>query len=204
MVQGTDRRRVGCSRGTGAAADFDRLNDLAAAVTPADDDPIFIPHLGGRVSPSQPRLKGAWVGLSWSHGTGHLFRAVLEGVALEYALYLRTLESLFGAGAVTEVRVTGGGEKSAVWNRIKADTLGVPIVQVTGAGGAPRGSALLAAYGEGTLRDIESAAACWIRTGAVTTPDPARTEAGRRRTDRYASLVETLNRWATRGETHDR
>jgi xylulokinase len=190
--------RAGESAGPGPAAamDFDRLNEMAAAVTPADDDPIFVPHLGGRVSPSWPRMRGGWVGLAWGHGPGHLFRAVLEGVALEYGIYLHTLERLFGAGTVTEVRVTGGGEKSAVWNRIKADTLGVPIVQVMGAGGAPLGAALLAGYGEGTLRDIESAAAQWIRTGVVTEPDPRRIEAGKRRILRYAALLESLNDWA--------
>jgi len=179
------------------APDFDRLNEMASAVTPAEDDPFFIPHLGGRVSPSWPRLRGAWVGLTWSHGPGHLFRSVLEGVALEYGIYLRTLADLFGPGTVSEVRVTGGGEKSAVWNRIKADTLGVPIVQVMGAGGAPLGSALLAGYGEGTLRDIEGAASRWIQTGAVTRPDPVGVEAGRRRTERYAALLESVNRWVT-------
>ena len=122
---------------------------------------------------------------------------MLEGVALEYGIYLRTLESLFGVGTVTEVRVTGGGEKSAVWNRIKADTLGVPIVQVMGAGGAPLGSALLAGYAEGTLRDMEGTAARWIRTGAVTQPDPRRIEAGRRRTERYAALLESINGWTS-------
>ena len=178
-----------------SAVDFDRLNSLADAVTPSDGDPYFIPHLGGRVSPSWPHLRGAWVGLTWEHGPGHLFRAVLEGVALEYGIYLRTLADLFGPGAVSEVRVTGGGEKSAVWNRIKADTLGLPMVQVMGAGAAPLGSALLAGYGEGTLKDIEGAAAAWIRTGAVTRPDPARAEAGQRRTERYGRLLETINRW---------
>jgi len=180
-----------------AGPDFEQLNTLAAAVTPSDDDPYFIPHLGGRVSPSWPHLRGAWVGLTWEHGPGHLFRSVLEGVALEYGIYLRSLAELFGPGTVSEVRVTGGGEKSAAWNRIKADTLGVPMVQVMGAGGAPLGSALLAGYGEGTLRDIEGAAAAWIRTGTVTRPDPARTEAGRRRTERYAALLESVNRWVT-------
>jgi xylulokinase len=191
---------TGLAAGAGSPAagmDFQRLNEMAALVTPADDDPIFIPHLGGRVSPSQPRLRGAWVGLSWNHGPGHLFRAVLEGVALEYGVYLRTLESLFGAGTVAEVRVTGGGEKSAVWNQIKADTLGVPIVQVMGAGGAPLGSALLAGYGEGTLRDIENAAARWIRTGTVTQPDPRRLAAGPRRIERYTALLAAINGWAS-------
>jgi xylulokinase len=185
---------------TPAAPDFDLLNEMASAVIPADDDPMFIPHLGGRVSPSQPKLRGAWVGLSWSHGPGHLFRAILEGVALEYGIYLRRLGDLFGASAVAEVRVTGGGEKSAAWNSIKADTLGVPVRQVLGAGGAPLGSALLAGYGEGTLRDIEGVAARWVRTGAVTEPDPVRVTAGRKRIARYAALLESLNSWASEGE----
>ena len=178
-----------------APPDFTRLNELAAAVQPAEDDPIFIPHLGGRMSPSQPLLRGAWVGLTWSHGPGHLYRAVLEGVALEYGIYLRSVERLFGAGTVTEVRVTGGGEKSTIWNRIKADTLGVPIVQVMGAGGAPLGSALLAGHGVGLFRDLNAAAAQWIATGTVTEPDPRRAEACRRRIDRYTSLLDALNGW---------
>jgi xylulokinase len=172
---------------------------MAAAVEPSEDDPIFIPHLGGRVSPGQPHLRGAWVGLTWSHGPGHLFRAVLEGVALEYGIYLRTLESLFGPGTVLQVRVTGGGEKSAVWNRIKADTLGVPIVQVTGAGGAPRGAALLAGRGVGVFKDLHETAGRWIGTGTVTEPDTRRAAVTRRRIERYASLLAVMNRWAAEG-----
>jgi len=181
------------------APDLDSLNAMAAAVTPADTDPLFIPHLGGRVSPGQPALRGAWAGLTWAHGPGHLYRAMLEAVALEYGIYLDTLRGLFTGETVTEVRVTGGGEKSAVWNRIKADTLGVRIVQVMGAGGAPMGSALLAAYGTGAVKDLDAAAAGWIRTGTVTEPDPRRAGTGRRRIDRYSSLLASLNRWAEEG-----
>ena len=181
----------------GGGRDFDELNRMAAAVEPSEEDPLFVPHLGGRVSPAQPLLRGAWVGLTWSHGLGHLYRAVLEGVALEYGIYLRCLESLYGKGKVTEVRVTGGGEKSAVWNRIKADVLGVPIVQIPGAGGAPLGSAMLAAYGVGAVKDLDAAAGEWITTGAVTEPDPSRAAAGRARIDRYAALLQSLNEWST-------
>ncbi|HVO38498.1 MAG TPA: FGGY-family carbohydrate kinase, partial [Spirochaetia bacterium] len=125
-------------------------------------------------------------------------RAVLEGVALEYGIYLRCLEALYGRGKVTEVRVTGGGEKSAVWNRIKADVLGVPIVQIPGAGGAPLGSALLAARGVGAVEDLDEAAAEWITTGAITEPDPSRAPAGRARVERYAALLDSLNTWSER------
>jgi xylulokinase len=184
------------AKSASAPMDFDRLSAMAAAVEPSNDDPMFIPHLGGRVSPSQPRLRGAWVGLGWRHGPGHLFRAVLEGVALEYGIYLAALESLFGASAVKEVRVTGGGGKSEIWNQIKADTLGVPVVRVSGAGGAPMGAALLAGYGVGALSDLGAAASRWVRTGELTSPDPQRAGICRQRILRYRSLLASLDRWA--------
>jgi xylulokinase len=120
---------------------------------------------------------------------------------LEYGVYSGTLSRLFGSGVIQKVLVTGGGEKSAVWNQIKADILGVPIVQVMGAGGAAMGSALLAGYGEGTLRDIEDTASRWIHTGTVTGPDAQRSEMSRRRVERYATLLETINRWSAGPET---
>ena len=41
---------------------LDQLNRLAARIVPAPDDPVFVPHLGGRVSPSQPGCAGAGPG----------------------------------------------------------------------------------------------------------------------------------------------
>ncbi len=191
------RAEVGKICAGGAPPSFDALNARAAEVEPRADDPIFVPHLGGRVSPGWPALRGAWVGLSWSHGVGHLYRGVLEGVALEYGIYLRALENLYGSGRVREVRVTGGGEKSAVWNRIKADILGVPVVQIVGGGGAPLGSALLAAFGVGVVKDLQAGAAEWVKTGAVTEPDPSRAGMARERIGRYEALLDTLHAWAS-------
>ncbi len=131
---------------------------------------------------------------------GHLYRAVLEGVALEYGIYLKSLEALYGTGNVAEVRVTGGGEKSAVWNRIKADVLGVPIVQIPGAGGAPLGSAMLAAAGVGEVDDLDATAREWIRPGQVTQPDPSKASLGRERVERYTALLESLNAWSEERE----
>jgi len=184
----------------GAGCDFEKLNAAAAAIQPSLDDPYFVPHLGGRVSPGHPRLRGSWAGLTWNHGMGHLYRAVLESVALEYGIYLKSLETLYGAGNVAEVRVTGGGEKSATWNRIKADVLGVPIVQIPGAGGAPLGSALLAAYGVGEVDDLDETACEWIRPGQVTQPDPSKALLGRSRVERYTALLESLNSWSEERE----
>ena len=179
-----------------AGTSLAKLDELASKLAPSDDAPFFIPHLAGRVSPAWPQLRGSWAGLTWSHGTAHLYRAVLEGVALEYGIYRDVLKSLDRNFTMAEIRVTGGGERSKVWNRIKASALGCPVVQMSRTEGAPMGCALLAGFGVGVIKDIDRAAQKWVGRGEVTKPD--RSEAGcyARRLKRYRELLTHLNNWA--------
>ena len=182
---------------TASARDgFDELNALAAAVVPADTLPFFVPHLGGRVSPGWPALRGSWAGLTWDHGRAELFRAMLEAVALEYALYQGALRRLLPAAGFAELRITGGGEKSAFWNQLKADTLQMPIVQIDRGGGAPMGAAMLAGVATGTLASLPEAAARWVRLGRRFEPDPTLASHYDRRLRRYEDLLGRLNDWA--------
>ena len=176
------------------AGSFDALNRAAAKVQPTDDLPMFVPHLAGRVSPSQPHLRGAWAGLTWAHGVGHLYRAMLEGVALEYGIYRRVLQELNPELRLRQVRITGGGEKSAVWNQIKADVLGCGVARVQTVG-APLGAALVAGFGVGLFRDLDVAAGAWIKAGRVTLPERKLSGYYAKRLRRYERLLEGLNQW---------
>lgn len=186
---------AGFGRG-GRPLELSALDAEAARVEPADTDPLFVPHLGGRVSPVWPDLRGAWAGLDWSHGAGHLYRALLEGVALEYALYKRALLALNPQLRLREMRVTGGGERSATWNRIKADVLGVRVVNVNRCEGAPLGAALLAGFGAGCFASLNEAASRWIATGTATVPDRSRAKHYIHRVKRYERLIESLSDWS--------
>ena len=176
--------------------DFDALNRLAGKITPGEDDPLFVPHLAGRVSPGWPSLRGAWAGLMWTHSAGHLYRAVLEGVALEYRVYREALRALYPRLKVRELRITGGGEKSAVWNAIKADVLDCRVVQIAAGDGAPMGSAMLAGFGVGVLRDLNRAAVAWIQTGTATTPNRNLSRLYEARYGRYVDLLTKLDDWS--------
>jgi xylulokinase len=105
---------------------YDRMTASAAQVPPGCEGLFFSPHLGGRICPSDPQMRGTWVGFSWGHTQAHFFRAVLESVAYEYAYYLGILKDLIPGLALIEARAVGGGARSQVWNQIKADVLGVP------------------------------------------------------------------------------
>ncbi|TVR63978.1 MAG: xylulose kinase [Spirochaetaceae bacterium] len=174
-------------------AGFDGLNELATAIRPAQSDPFFIPHVAGRVTPAAPNLRGAWVNLSWSHTIGHLYRAVLEAVALEYGIYLDAIRRLDPAFAFREMRVTGGGAKSALWNSIKADVAQTPVTLIGTGGGGPYGSAMLAAYAAGLAADVREVAKTWVTTEPGVDPNPEMKSHYRSRGRRYESFLEALS-----------
>ncbi len=71
-------------------------------------------------------------------------RAVVEGVTLGLAYGLRRFKDL---GIVPEeIRLTGGGSKSAIWRQIAADVLGFPAVALRVTEGAALGAAIQAAW----------------------------------------------------------
>lgn len=182
-------RRASPARLTALAA----LDRLAAAVEPADDLPFFVPHLAGRNSPPQPYLRGAWIGLTHAHGSGVLYRAVLEGVALEYAVYMAALRRLLPKAPLDELRVTGGGATSAAWNRIKADTLQLPVRPVLANHGAPAGAAIVAGWGAGLFASPDAAARQWVALAAAVKPTRSQAALAARRLDRYQALLRILD-----------
>jgi xylulokinase len=144
---------------------FDQLNKLAAAINESEQGPLCVPHLGGRVCPSRVNMLGAWVGLNWNHRAEHLYKAILEGVALEYGIYVEILRELYPELSMSEMRVTGGGEKSDLWNQLKSAVTDVPVVQIRNGGGAPMGAAMVAAVGAGGFKSFPEVATQWIKTG---------------------------------------
>ena len=68
----------------------------------------------------------------------------MEGVTLGMNYGLQRLADL--GVKPREIRVTGGGAKSAIWRQIMADTFGVPVVAMVEDEGAALGGAIQAAW----------------------------------------------------------
>jgi xylulokinase len=137
---------------------FRVLDDKAAAVAPGSEGLLAIGMLGGRGYPSDPDVRGMWIGHSWNHKKEHFYRALLESFAYEYAYALRVMRETYPDIAPREVRVIGGGAASNLWNQIKCDVTGVPYVRLSGEDFAVRGCALLAGAGAGVIDDPRGAA----------------------------------------------
>ena len=158
--------------GQARAGAIPELLNAAAAVGPGADGLRFMPHLEGRTAPYEPHLRGGFVGLAPGHGHGHLARAVLESIALEYRLYLEAMRRLDPRAGTGEVLAIGGGSRSGLWNAIKAEVLGIPLRRVELEETATRGVALLAGGAVGVL-DAEAVAAD-VALGPCVEPDPGR------------------------------
>lgn len=175
-----------------AAMTFDRLNALAEQVTAGCDGLLFIPHFNGRACPNDPHLRGGWLGLDWSHGKAAMYRAILEAIAYEYKHYLQVLEWLAGAVKFSQGTVVGGGAKGALFNRIKADVLGVELRTLAHGDSALTANAAIAGYGIGLFDDLAGTAESFLRYDRTFLPDPASRLKYEQHAARYRSAVDGM------------
>jgi xylulokinase len=170
---------------------YDLLTELAAGVAPGADGLTMLPHLMGAFSPEyEPRATGVFFGFTLHHGRAHFVRAVLEGVVF---MLRRNLELLAATGApATEVRSHGGGARSPLWNQVKADACGLPVVTLEGEDAAVRGDAMLAGVATGLFPDLAAASAAMVSVRARYEPDPATRRAYDDAYGHYLRLFDAL------------
>jgi xylulokinase len=124
------------------------LADLegAASRAPAGSDGLtLLPYLDGERTPNLPRGTGVYFGLDRrTLSQAHLARAAIEGATLGMNYGLRRLAFL--GIRPREIRLTGGGARSALWRQVAADVFGVPVVAMAQDESAALGGALQAAW----------------------------------------------------------
>lgn len=125
--------------------DHAQMAEAIKTVPPGANGLVLLPYLAGERTPNVPAGSGVMLGLTNRTLTpAHFARAAMEGVTLGMNYGLRRLAAL-GVEA-KEIRVTGGGAKSAVWRQMMADIFGVPVVAMVEDEGAALGGALQAAW----------------------------------------------------------
>ncbi|MEM6610164.1 MAG: FGGY-family carbohydrate kinase [Pseudomonadota bacterium] len=134
---------------------FPTLVEEAASRPAGAEGLLFLPYFSGERTPlHDPHAKGAFFGLNLTHTRGHMFRAVLEGIAFGTG---HVVETYAAAGArPTRVLAVGGGVQNEIWLQAMSDVCALPqdICAVTT--GASYGDAFLArmALGQAALQDI--------------------------------------------------
>jgi xylulokinase len=176
------------ARALTGGADQATLIAEAKAAPPGSEGVVFIPHVGNGVSPPNPdpNARGAFLGLTVETTRGALYRAVLEGLAMQSRMILDDMARIPGVTPPTgSPRLTGGGSRNPIFMEIKANVFGRPVTIVDEPESTALGAALLGGVAAGIFPDVETAVSGLERRESVVEPDP-------RIAERYDQLRETV------------
>jgi xylulokinase len=147
------------------------LTAEAALAGPGAEGLFFLPYLTGERTPHfDPDAKGGWIGLTVRHGRPHMIRALLEGATFAMRDSLELIREM--GAAISQIRVSGGGARNALWRQIQADIYGGDVHTLNSSEGPAFGVALLAQVGTGGFSSVPEACDATIRTVESTAVDP--------------------------------
>ena len=143
-----------------------------AAAAPAGCEGLFwLPYLTGERTPhADPKARACWIGLHSRTTRNELVRSVMEGATFA----MNDVVSLLKARGlpIREIRLSGGGARSAFWRQLQADIYGTRCATIDSEEGAAYGVALLAAVGTGRFKDIRQACHAAIKITRTIKPRP--------------------------------
>lgn len=166
-------------RDAALAAGRDPYDALLAGAPEGPTALLVLPHWAGSGTPWLDTCsRGAILGLTFDADRPTLAKAILEGLTLELRTNLDLLRE--GGVAIEALHAVGGGARSPLWLRLKADICQIPlrVPQVTDA--ACLGAALLAGVAAGCYADPLDAVRQTVRFARQVCPqagDVARYEA---------------------------
>ena len=156
---------------------------------------LFLPYLHGERTPNLPAGCGVFHGLNTRTMKPELMaRAAMEGATLGLAYGLERMKEL--GITPSEIRLTGGGSKSAIWRQICADIFNCPVVTLAQSEGAALGAAIQALAAVQTSKSI----AGWSTEIVQTNPSERIVPDGKNVSDyiaarqKFVSLTQTLAR----------
>ncbi len=145
----------------------DYLSILGANV-PAGCDGLYT-VLNWLPRPGRLHERGIMIGFNNKHKGPHIFRSVLEGIALTMKNHTQAMCDEMGA-KLDNIIVSGGGSNSELFMQIFADVYGVPAHRNEVNGSASMGAAICTALALGIYRDRQQAVENMVRLRDTFTP----------------------------------
>ena len=170
---------------------YEVLSIEASKVAPGADGLVMLPHLQGAMAPEDnPKAKGVFYGITLRHNKAHFARAIMEAIA---SIVKRNIEAVEDLNIqVSEIRCLGGGAKSPVWNQIKADLIGKPVVTMESEEAACLGAAIVAGVGIGMFKSPEDATSKMVKIKQRFQPNPENSDLYARYFKKYVDLYDSL------------
>lgn len=170
---------------------YNLLDEEAQKVNPGCDGLIMLPHLSGAMAPeANPKAKGVFYGFDFSHTKPHFIRSIMEAIACIIKRNIETLEKL--NIKVDEIYSLGGGARSDIWNRIKADLIGKPVITTENEEAASLGAAILAGKAANIFKNVSVAVSEMVSTKKKYQPDKENFNVYKKVYRNYIKLYEDL------------
>jgi len=164
----------------------DALNAEASELAPGSNGLLTLPDW---LAPGHAVWRrGALLGFDGSQGRAHIYRSILEGIALTMANNTAAMEHALGR-RLSPVLVSGGGSRSDLMMQIVADVFDRPARRTTVNDAAGLGAAICAAVGRGIYPDWDQATAAMVMVGDEFAPDPGAARAYQKINQVYAALT---------------
>ncbi|MEY3083329.1 MAG: hypothetical protein RJA94_3314 [Pseudomonadota bacterium] len=137
---------------------FKALETEAAASPIGAHGLVLVPYWSGVMTPYwDSAARGVIAGLSGNHSRGDVYRALLEGVALEQAMMTNQVAD--ATTPITHFAAVGGGSRSDLWCQILADASARDVKRLETAEASALGAAMAAAKGAGWYKSVPQASA---------------------------------------------
>ena len=150
---------------------YDLMNEDVEKTPRGSRRLIYLPYLMGERTPHlNPNCRGVFFGLSAIHTKADMLRAVMEGVSYSLCDCQQILREM--KVNTQAMMACGGGAKSAVWRRILANVLDLPLEAVENEEGPGLGGAILSMVACGAYDNVDTAAKAIVRVRETETPDP--------------------------------
>jgi sugar (pentulose or hexulose) kinase len=146
------------------------FDDLVKEVPPGSQGLVLQPYWSPGLRYPGPEARGAIIGFSDVHTRGHIYRAILEGLA--YALREgKERTEKRSRIPIDQIRIAGGGSQSRAAMQLTADIFGLPVSKPHLYEASGLGAAINAAVGVGLHPDYASALKAMTHLGETFLPD---------------------------------
>ena len=164
----------------------DTLNAEASQLAPGSNGLLTVPDW---LAPGHAAWRrGALLGFDGSQGRAHIYRSILEGIALTMANNIAAMEQALGR-KLSPILVSGGGSRSDLMMQIVADVFDRPARRTTVNDAAGLGAAICAAVGHGVYPGWDEATEAMVTVGDEFAPDAPAARAYERINKVYAALT---------------
>ncbi len=121
--------------------DVAAIDEMAASISVGADGVLTLPFYNGERTPSLPNGKAVIFGLDMSNTTqAHLLRSAMEAAVFGLKTGLQAFQR--NGMHFSEVTLTGGGSRSALWRQIFSDVFNLPVTVLKETENAAFGAAI--------------------------------------------------------------